>query len=391
MLPLQFTQQLANSNTFHPSTPSLLRACGESKKQLDFDQFQRYSHVATLLDRMLCSFAGPIRILEVGCNVLDLLPHFLDTRRVQVIGCDVERFRSDPNFVLIQRDQPLPFASGSFDAVVALEVLEHIAIRDRPSFLADCLRVARHGAIFSCPNGVSQVIEAERWAAAAYRDRHDAPHPYLVEHAEFGLPRETEIRDQLSTLECSFTVFDNAPLDDWLSMMVLSETLCESAAPDEIHAQVQRILEGLPRQAVVPYRKIYVCAKSFDATRALEPVPIAEAKSSHEMEIPGAFSRLAELATSALMENARTRQQMLVAHEDKNALLEERTQKKDAALEESRQRQIILHSLLTTLTSSRKWRLSAPLRAARQLLRPRRLDIGALIPVKQLVATENAK
>ncbi|HEV8060869.1 MAG TPA: class I SAM-dependent methyltransferase, partial [Gemmataceae bacterium] len=227
MQPLQFSKQLTDPGISPPSNGSLLREPVGSEGLLDFDQFQRYSQVANLLDRMLRSFPGPIRILEVGCNILDLLPQFLDAGRVEVISCDVERYRSDPNFILIERDQPLPFASGSFDAVVALEVLEHIAHRDRPSFLADCLRVARHGAIFSCPNGAPQVVEAERWAAAAYRDRHGKPHPFLAEHAEFGLPRETEIRGQLAALECSFAVFDNAPLDDWLAMMVLSETLIE--------------------------------------------------------------------------------------------------------------------------------------------------------------------
>lgn len=388
-LPLQFAQLRADTTS--PAPRSLLRPLDGSEKHLEYDQLQRYSHVAAILDRMLGSLARPIRILEVGCNVLNLLPRFLDSRRVQVTSCDVERFRTDDDFVLIERDQPLPFPSGSFDAVVALEVLEHIEQRDRPSFLADCLRVAAHGAVFSCPNGEPQVIAAERWAAAAYRDRHGQPHPYLAEHVQFGLPRESEVSAYLGALECSFAVFDNAPLDDWLSMLVLSEVLHERAAPEEIRAQIQDILSEIPRRPGIPYRKIYVCAKSFDASQALEPDPFTGARASSEVEVPGVFSRLAELTSTALVENLRTQEELHVAYQDKSTLLVERTKNRDALLEECRQRQVILHSLLSTLTSSLKWRLGAPLRAVRQLLRPRRLDASALIPIKHLVATPSSR
>ncbi|HEV8061231.1 MAG TPA: glycosyltransferase family 2 protein, partial [Gemmataceae bacterium] len=135
----------------------------------------------------------------------------------------------------------------------------------------------------------------------------------------------------------------------------------------------------------------YVCAKSFDATQALEPMPASSERSSGEAEVTGAFSRLALLAGSVMMENARLLQNLSVAMDDKTALLEEQTKKKEAAIEEARQRHILLHSLLTTLTGSRKWRLTAPLRAIRQLIRPRRLEAAALIPVKQLVVTPNAE
>ena len=391
MQPLQFSNQVAETGLAPIPNASLLLEQAASESVRDFDQSQRYSHVASLLDRMLRSFPGPIRILEVGCNILDLLPQFLDPQRVQVTGCDVEQFRTDPNFVLIKRDQPLPFASGSFDAVVALEVLEHIALRDRPSFLADCLRVARHGAIFTCPNGCPRVVEAERCAAAAYRDRHGVEHPYLSEHVDFGLPTEKEIREQLAELDGSFAVFDNAPLDDWLAMMVLSETLFEKGAPDELYAQLQQSLRTLPRPNVPAYRKIYVCAKSFDATLALEPTPDLKDRNSSGAEPSGALSRLAALAGSVLLENARTQRLLSIANENKTELLEEQTKRKKLALEESRQRQIVLHSLLTTLTGSRKWQLTAPFRAARQLLRPRRLEANALIPMNQLAPTPDAR
>jgi GT2 family glycosyltransferase/SAM-dependent methyltransferase len=370
---------------------TLLRETAGIEQPLDYDQAQRYSMVASLLNRMLDSVTGRVRILEVGCNILDLLPTYLDPERVEVIGCDVERFRPDDHFVLIERDQPLPFESNSFDAVVSLEVLEHIAPRERLTFLADCLRIARHGAIFTCPNGVPQVVEAERWASHAYRDRHGTAHPYLAEHAEFGLPTEAEIREHLARLECSHAVFENAPLDDWLAMMVMSEISSERGAPEAVVAQLRKALATLPAGNRPAYRKIYVCAKTFDATQALEPLPVSPRENPAESAGPSPVSRLAEISCAALIATAKRREALEAANENKSFLLEEQTRKKDAAIEEIRQRQVVLNSMVVALTGSRKWRLGAPLRALRQLLRPRRLRASDLIPTRQLIPTEHGE
>ncbi|CAN5497534.1 hypothetical protein BH10PLA2_BH10PLA2_06820 [soil metagenome] len=391
MQPFSRAKQHTSAETRLAVSGSLLREIPESELPLDYDQLQRYSHVARLLERMLASVTGTIRILDVGCNTLNLLPHFLDGDRVEVIGCDVERYRTDANFVVIERDQPLPFESGSFDAVVSLEVLEHIAVRDRPSFLADCLRVARHGAIFTCPNGIPQVVEAERLAAQAYRDRHNAEHPFLSEHVEFGLPAEAEICEHLARLECSFAVFDNAPLEDWLAMMVLSETAWERGVADQIVGQLQKALAGLPSRTRPAYRKIYVCAKTFDATQALDPTPVSREPGTAPGAGASPVTRLAELTCAALTQNSRSQQMLQAAIDSKTWLLEEQIKKKDAALEEIGQRQVVLHSLLFALTGSRKWRMTAPLRAIRQSLRPRRLSARDLIPVRQLVATPHVE
>src|SRR5437870_725144 len=114
---------------------SLLLPHDPDVHSLDFDQLQRYSIVARLLDRLLAgssSYGGatPLRVLEVGANVLNLLPRFLNPARVKVTRCDVERFSDDPDFVVVERAKRLPFADESFDAVASLEVLEHIAPED---------------------------------------------------------------------------------------------------------------------------------------------------------------------------------------------------------------------------------------------------------------------
>src|SRR5437773_3428647 len=172
---------------------SLLLPHDPDLHSLDFDQLQRYSIVARLLDRLLAGSSSSLRVLEVGTNVLNLLPRFLNPSRVQIIRCDVERFSDDPEFVVIEKDKPLPFADESFDAVASLEVLEHIAPEGRRFFIEECLRVARRGLVLTCPNGVDEVVAAERLAAEAYQFRHGRPHPCLIEHDQCGLPRPQEV------------------------------------------------------------------------------------------------------------------------------------------------------------------------------------------------------
>lgn len=360
---------------------------------LDFDQIQRYALAARLLDRMLRSHNGPVRILEVGCNELNLLPRFLDPERVQVIRCDVEKFGDAPDFVLIERERPLPFAADSFHAVVALEVLEHLPGRDRSSFVADCLRVAREGMVFSCPNGIPETIEAEKLAGQTYQERNGRPHPFLQEHELYAIPTEEEVREILGGLECSFAVFDNAPLDVWLAMLFLSETLSEQTAS----AEVRELLSSrgsalLGKSTAPPYRKMYVCTKTFDASAALEPLPESErARQSASEPIAKAIAHAVGVTCAALEENQKTHQAAVAAYQEKIEILQQRSRRDQGEIEDYRQRQPILHSLLKSLTGSRKWKLLQPVRSLRQLIRPRAVGIGDLLPVRQLMPAADVR
>src|SRR5205085_3339084 len=93
-------------------------------------------------------------------------------------------------------------------------------------------------------------------------------------HRANGLPTQEEIVALLKQLDVPHAVLDNAPLDVWLPMLLLAENLLERQAATEL---VQRVnapfFRGERTGRPIPYRKVYVCAKSFDATAALEPSP----------------------------------------------------------------------------------------------------------------------
>src|SRR5207248_1769511 len=102
-----------------------------------------------------------------------------------------------------------------------------------------------------------------------FQARNGQPHPFLLEHAALGLPTEDEIRAALRDLECPHAVFPNAPLDRWLADLVLDEQLKERSGDEPRRCRPDAELHpGGPR----PYRKVYVAAKSFEATAALEPL-----------------------------------------------------------------------------------------------------------------------
>ena len=96
-----------------------------------------------------------------GTELSEPLLRFLNPERGQLTRCDTRAVSEDPDFVQLAADEPLPFANESFDAVVALEVLEHMPADKRRPFMAESLRVARHGAAFQ-PNGVPEVSKPRR-------------------------------------------------------------------------------------------------------------------------------------------------------------------------------------------------------------------------------------
>jgi glycosyltransferase involved in cell wall biosynthesis len=366
----------------------LLLPPGLQNTTLDFDQFQRYRITARLLDRMLAGLGRPVRILEVGSNVLNLLPRFLNASRVQVIRCDVSPCVVDPDFVLVEKNQALPFAAESFDAVVALEVLEHIPAEGRRPFVAECLRVARQGAIFSCPNGSPEVVEVEALAAAAFQERQGRPHPFLGEHQAFGLPREEEVRAWLREFDYPHAVFDNAPLDVWLGMVLVSENLSEQQAVARCRSRLlEPFLEGRRQGGMIPYRKVYVCAKTFDATAALEPLP----EESFLGEDPSPFSfpvaalhQLSLTVADVLIRLERDHRRETAQYQEQiSALLQALTDRDNEVRSWEHQTQI-LTAVLRRIERSWSWNLLRPLWALRRFFKPRTFNNQTLIPHQHL-------
>jgi SAM-dependent methyltransferase len=97
------------------------------------------------------------RVLDVGCRYGALTRAYLKGNHV--VGIDVDRLALDDAARLgietqwVDAEEGLPFEDGSFDVVVAGELLEHV--RDPATLVREARRVLRPGGTFvgSVPNG----------------------------------------------------------------------------------------------------------------------------------------------------------------------------------------------------------------------------------------------
>jgi SAM-dependent methyltransferase len=100
----------------------------------------------TLCAKWVDSDGRPFTLLDLGCRTMELKS--LLRGCTSYVGTDL--LSSTPDVVSCDLNQPLPFASKSFDVVTCLEVLEHL---DKPhQALGEALRVARRSVYISLPN-----------------------------------------------------------------------------------------------------------------------------------------------------------------------------------------------------------------------------------------------
>jgi SAM-dependent methyltransferase len=216
---------LATLDILHESTMMALEhGLGESDVGVDEsrlayqpDIYQRYSFLRGLTGGLLRA-QGPVSVLDVGCGPVQLTEAFLGPG-FQVVRADVERFDGSDIDVIVS-GQNLPFATAAFDLAVAIEVLEHVPAKERPSFVRELQRVSRQATIICCPVETPETIVAERrfsdWAVAISGRDVD----FLLEHREFGLPDGGEVVSWFASPK-DVLVADNAPLADWLAFNLL--------------------------------------------------------------------------------------------------------------------------------------------------------------------------
>jgi SAM-dependent methyltransferase len=128
---------------------------------------------------------GPL--LPHGWTVVSLDADFMDYGAVVTSESDATRVLGD-----VRR---LPFPDRTFDAVVAVDLLEHVSPPDRASAIAELCRVASRRAVIACPTG-QPAIDADTRIRDALLARGSSVPPWLDEHLRNGFPERQDLVDE---------------------------------------------------------------------------------------------------------------------------------------------------------------------------------------------------
>jgi hypothetical protein len=145
---------------------------------LPADTWERHFFVARFA-------AGAKTVLDVG-GIAEQLASFMPEAEVTALNVGDER--ADAHFDGLR----IPHPDDAFDAVVSLDVLEHIDRESRALHVSELARVAARRIVLCCPLGTPEHVAAERELAGWYRETVGASHRFLEEHIEKGLPTEGE-------------------------------------------------------------------------------------------------------------------------------------------------------------------------------------------------------
>ncbi len=124
-------------------------------------------------------------ILEIGSGGLGIAPYL----KKPVTGVDTDFLPPyDPLLTKIKGSAvKLPLKNNSYDAVICVDMLEHISEGDRDKAIREMLRVARKKMIIAFPSGREAAAE-DKYLSAYYLSKFGSEYPFLKEHLKYGLP-----------------------------------------------------------------------------------------------------------------------------------------------------------------------------------------------------------
>lgn len=146
------------------------------------DKRERLSTVAALC-------GSPRTVLDIGGRGRELA-RLLPGAQVRTVNVE------QPCDVLVTPG-PLPFPDAYVDAAVSTDVLEHVPAEQRPAFVSELVRVARHRVVLCFPAGSDAKDRAEQELAQQLQERFDLRLAFLDEHLELGLPRPADVEEMV--------------------------------------------------------------------------------------------------------------------------------------------------------------------------------------------------
>ena len=134
-------------------------------------------------------------LLDVGCGYPGLASFLPET---SVAGIDLEPPPVQARIAKfhIGSIMALPFGDSSFPVVSCIDVLEHLAINDRPRAVRELVRVASRAVLIACPHGaVARKCDDDFRRASESHAR--AVPDWLNEHLQHTYPIKSVIAEQV--------------------------------------------------------------------------------------------------------------------------------------------------------------------------------------------------
>lgn len=242
------------------------------------DIYQRYSLLNLLL---VAAFPPPqdgsvISILDIGSGPERLTERFLPDY-FSVTRADVDTFGDDA-VVRLEPGRLLPFAEGSFAAVLALEVLEHVPEGQRASLIHDCARVSSSVVVLCCPVAAALTARAEDIFQSLAAEISGSPIAFLDEHKAVGLPDAGAIRTALEARMSHVFDVPNSPLPEWLVYNLIDLAYaCDFGDAEEKANFNARVNATTPLALNGPhYRRFFVgCTDAQTLERVAQAAPDA--------------------------------------------------------------------------------------------------------------------
>ncbi len=143
----------------------------------------------------------------------------------------------------------IPAADGSYDAVVCVDVIEHIPAGERSQLLAELARVSGGICLINFPNRAT--MPAQKLVLSLTDD------PFIREHVELDLPEKTWVIEQMTEHGFECLAIPSTSLALWTAQFTLAKLAPEAAA------RVSRYLVETHREEPfsVPLYFLIICTR----------------------------------------------------------------------------------------------------------------------------------